>query len=292
MDQDIDQLEPSTPQLSIRLGSGLIILNLLDVIFILVVIFFPSNVLRIILVIPFLLFFPGFSILAAIFARKGEIGSTIRVVLSIGLSVVIVALTGLIFNYTVWGIRLEPILYSIASLVLLASIFAWLRQRRLIENERLDIQLNLTRLGWAKQIKDRVITIILMFAILGGLCALIYTVAIPKEGETFTEFFILGKQGEAGDYPDKLKVGDEGRVNLVIINHEKMDVSYSIEVVIDGNTTDSLGPVVLVDEQKWESEVGFLARTLGDEQKVEFVLYKNDEAELCNELHLWIDVVE
>lgn len=292
MRQDRERLEPSAPQPGIRLGNGLILLNLIDAILILIVIFFPSNVLRIILVIPFLLFFPGYTLLLAIFARKEEIGGVERVVLSFGLSVAAVALIGLILNYTLWGISLEPILYSIVSLILITSIIAWLRQRRLIENERFGNKLNLTWLGWGKNVKDRVLTITLVLAILGALGILIYIVATPKEGEAFTEFYILGQQGKSGDYPEKLKVGDEGGVIVGIINHERMKVSYSIEVAISGNTTSVVGPVVLIDQQNWEGRVVFVAKEPGEDQKVEFVLYKNGEVAPYLELHLWVDVAE
>jgi uncharacterized membrane protein len=292
MQHDRERPEPSPAQPGIRLGNGLILLNLLDCILVFVIIFSPSNVLRIILVIPFLLFFPGYALITAIFPGKEEIGGVERVVLSSGLSIVVVSLIGLILNFTPWGIRLKPILYSVASLILMASVIAWLRQSGLTEHERFGIRLHLTFLGWGKNIKDRVLTITLVLAILGALCTLIYITATPKGGEAFTEFYILGQQGKSGDYPDKLKVGDEGGVIVGIINHERMKVSYSIEGAIGGNTTSVVGPVVLVDEQKWEGQVGFVAREPGEDQKVEFGLYKNGEKEPYLELHLWVDVAE
>ena len=37
-----------------------------------------------------------------------------------------------------------------------------------------------------------------------------YVIITPKEGEKFTEFYILGPNGTASDYPTELKVGEEG----------------------------------------------------------------------------------
>ncbi len=42
-------------------------------------------------------------------------------------------------------------------------------------------------------------------------------------GERFTEFYILGLEGKADNYPDELTVGEEGRVILGIVNHEHED---------------------------------------------------------------------
>lgn len=60
----------------------------------------------------FVLFLPGFMLLSALYPRSGELDALERVALSIGLSLAIVPLIGLVLNYTPWGIRLEPIMIS------------------------------------------------------------------------------------------------------------------------------------------------------------------------------------
>jgi hypothetical protein len=62
----------------------------------------------------FVLFLPGFLLLLALYPRSGELDTLERVALSIGLSLAIVPLIGLVLNYTPWGIRLEPIMISMA----------------------------------------------------------------------------------------------------------------------------------------------------------------------------------
>jgi uncharacterized membrane protein len=286
----------------IYLGNALIPLNLLTWVLILIIIFFPSNVLRIILGIPLLLFFPGYTLMAAIFTKKEEISGTARVALSFGLSIALVPLTGLILNYTPWGIRLEPILYSLALFIFIVSIIAWLRSRRLTRRERFGIELYLRLVSWAEALRllgrgegfwDKVLAITLLVAILGALGTLGYIIATPKTGETFTEFYILGPEGKAADYPAELKVGEEGRVIVGIINHEGKEVSYRVEVAIGDKKTTEVGPVTLADEQKWEGEVDFMPEVVGQNQKVEFLLYKDGEVEPYLEpLQLWVDVTE
>ncbi len=78
-----------------------------------------------------------------------------------------------------------------------------------------------------------------------------------------------------------------------IVNHEQREVSYRVEVVINNKKSYDIGPVVLVNEEKWEAKVGFVPEVAGENQKVEFVLYKDGEFEPYLELlHLWIDVSE
>lgn len=119
--------------MKIKIRNELIPLNVLVVVLIIAIIFFPSNALRIVLGLPFVFFFPGYALMAALFPGKKGINTIERIALSFGISIAIVPLIGLILNYTRWGIRLEPVLYSVASFIFIASIVAWLRRRRLPE---------------------------------------------------------------------------------------------------------------------------------------------------------------
>ncbi|UCE73895.1 MAG: DUF1616 domain-containing protein, partial [Methanomassiliicoccales archaeon] len=59
-----------------------------------------GNLLRIIFGIPFLLFLPGYSLISALWTRNSDLEGLERIALSLGLSIAIVALTGLGLNYT------------------------------------------------------------------------------------------------------------------------------------------------------------------------------------------------
>ena len=113
----------------IKLLSQLIGLNLLGWVLILVIILFPTNVLRIILGIPFLLFFPGYTMMAALFAKKEGMSGFERLALSFGLSIIVVPLIGLILNYTPWGISLIPVVLSLFALTLIFATVALSRER-------------------------------------------------------------------------------------------------------------------------------------------------------------------
>lgn len=83
---------------------------------------FPSIYLRYLLSSLFLLFLPGFSLIKALFPAK-ELDDIERITFSLGTSIAIVPVIGLILNYTPIGIRLIPLTLSILILTLvLASI--------------------------------------------------------------------------------------------------------------------------------------------------------------------------
>lgn len=63
------------------------------------------------------LFLPGYSLVEALYPRGDELSPLERLALSIGLSLALEPLLGLILNYTPWGIRLDTILTSTALLI-------------------------------------------------------------------------------------------------------------------------------------------------------------------------------
>lgn len=66
----------------------------------------------------FVLFLPGYSLIEALYPRGDELSPLERLALSIGLSLALVPLVGLILNYTPWGIRLDPIIASLSGVTL------------------------------------------------------------------------------------------------------------------------------------------------------------------------------
>ncbi len=277
------------------------LIDVLTILLILIITFSPSaTILRIILGLPLVLFFPGYNLIAALFPRKENLGGVERVALSFGLSIAVAPLMGLILNYTPWGIRIYPVLISLTAFILVMSGLAWHRRRRLAPNERfvVEIHSHLASPFEGKGVVDRALSAILIAAIIGAIGTLGYVIAAPKVGERFTEFYILGSEGKAGNYPEVLKVGEEGEIILGIVNHEQERASYWVEVRIDGGKAKmridgedrNMIEIELDHEEKWEREVGFMPQKAGKEQKVEFVLYKEGKPYFKDPLHLWVDV--
>jgi uncharacterized membrane protein len=67
-----------------------------------------------------------------------------------------------------------------------------------------------------------------VFVIIGSIGALVYSIAVPKVDERYTEFSVLNSEGQAKDYPEQLLLGNTGKVNLVIANRELQDTTYRI----------------------------------------------------------------
>ena len=114
---------------------------------------------------------------------------------------------------------------------------------------------------------------------LAAIGAIVYVTIFPTPGERFTEFYVVGVEGKAEGYPRELVIGEEGRVCLGIVNHEYQVMSYLVVIRIDGIQNEEIGPVLLEHEEEWKQEVGFIPEKTGENQGVEFLLFKEGEGE-------------
>jgi len=256
---------------------------------------FTSGALQIALGLLFVLFFPGYALLSALFPRQGSLSGIERTVLSFGLSIAVTPLIGLILNYTPWGISLYPILISVTVFILVASAIAWYRQQRLPPAERFSVAVNISLPKWRKMGSvDKVLSISLVVVILAALGSLGYFIATPKVGEKFTEFYILSVDGKAENYPRQVMQGETMELIIGIVNHEHEVTSYRIDIEINGSQVEQIRSKTLAHGEKWEEVVSFIPQNSGKNQKVEFWLYKDDKTEpyFKDPLHLYIDVSE
>ncbi|KUH34440.1 hypothetical protein APY94_02060 [Thermococcus celericrescens] len=213
--------------------------------------FFPDSIVRKALGLAFVLFFPGYVFITALFPEKKELDSLERLALSFGLSIAIVPLIGLALNYTPWGIRLTPILVSLTVFNTAFALTAIYRRETAIEPWIPWITMERVKkeLEWEESSKlDKALTVILIIAIITSIGALAYVITHPKPGEAFTEFYILGPGGIADDYPTELFVGENGTVIIGIVNHEHRNVTYYVQIWLVNLTWDNTTNTTLIHE--------------------------------------------
>ncbi len=213
-----------------------------------------ESAVRIALGLIFALFFPGYTLLAALFPKKGDLDGIQRLALSFGLSIAVVPLIGLILNYTPWGIGLYSILISILLFIAIMAGIAWYRRRRLSLEQRFEVQfhprLSLFSGFWRRQsLWNRVLAGLLVIAIMGVIGTLVYLVQTPEIGEKFTEFYVLGQEGKAEDYPREVALGEKAKVILVIVNREHETAEYLVEITVNAEKVEEIGPITLAHEE-------------------------------------------
>ena len=85
-------------------------------------------------------------------------------------------------------------------------------------------------------------------------------------------------------------MGEEGKVILGVINQEQEPMVYRVDVTINGEKKNEQGPMMLEYNERWEGEVSFMPEVASENQKVEFLLYKDGETDIYSSLYIWIDV--
>jgi len=249
---------------------------------------------RTILGILLVLFIPGYTLIAALFPKWGDLDGIERAALSFGLSIAVTPLIGLALNYTPWGIRLDPILISLTIFTLAMCAIAFLRRSKLPDEERFFVPFGQFAKGIKGSFKgesktERILSIILIISIILAISTTAYIIVKPKQGEKFTEFYILGANGTASNYPTNLTTGQNGSMTIGVVNHEYTTQDYLLVVKINGTILKNQ-TMTLTNGQKMEIPYTFTAGSTG-QKKLELLLYKlpNNQTEYRS-LHLWMNI--
>jgi uncharacterized membrane protein len=137
---------------------------------------------------------------------------------------------------------------------------------------------------------------------------------VPKEGEPFTEFYILGQNRTAADYPDRIIPGEDYPMYVGVGNHENADLHYTVETWLlltefDSTTNSSriltMDPGDRISFALAQNETTIFPYNLSVKKsgynRMEFLLFKENisDPELTGsdrinasyrQLHLWITV--
>jgi uncharacterized membrane protein len=116
-----------------------------------------------------------------------------------------------------------------------------------------------------------------------------YTVIFPPPTSNYTEFYILGADDKAGNYPTNLTVGETGNITIGVVNHEHQTVNYILRIDQDGKSIDEKN-LTIKNGEKLLIPFNFTATTNGM-GKIEFNLYKlPDQKNIYRSLYLQINV--
>jgi uncharacterized membrane protein len=248
---------------------------------------------RAILGLPFVLGCPGYTFVVALFPRRGDLGGIDRFGLSLGLSIVIDLLIGLLLNYTPWGIQIMPVLISLLVFVIFTSAIALYRRSKLPVAERFapiwEFDMPFSR---EVPLLERILFVMLILSIILVIAGIGYIVVTPIKSEAFTEFYMLGPDGTAGSYPANINVGEKAQVTLGIVNHEHELEDYHVEVMMGQYPLSKTGPILLDNEQKWQGPATFSATQPYHDLKVEFLLFRNGDNTPYQSLDLWVNVLQ
>lgn len=224
--------------ITIRYPIGIILCLFYCLVFIPFAIFNIQHILQMILGIPYLLFIPGYLFLLCLSPNssiKSELDYVTKIALSIGLSIAIVSLNGILLFYTPFGFNLPSILSSITIINVLCGIIAISRWRKLRKQRQNIISFPLFTLPLNSKL-DKILVTILICAITLTVTTAVFISFLPTKRESFTEFYILGSSGKTSNYPKNLTVGQPTSLTIGLINQEHKTIDYTIEIWLVNQT--------------------------------------------------------
>ncbi len=263
---------------------------------------FPDgNALRVAFGVPLLLFIPGYSLVSVLWPTNTEkgIGNLERIALSIGLSITIVAILGLLLSYTI-NFTLSMIVASNVIITFLLIGLAFYRRYVLPDSSKYVLNLSMQA-----EMGDKVFVGFIAAILVISVCLMTYMLVKPSDTEAYSELYILDSNGRTDSYPVNVSIYDISSVIVGIGCFEQTPVNYTIIVGIENateivyvghwNQTYSLSPnskigknITLAHENFIEESFSFNLPNPGRYKVTWELLIEGQPTDY--EVHLWIDV--
>lgn len=119
-----------------------------------------------------------------------------------------------------------------------------------------------------------------------------FSMAPLGAGDSYTEFYVLGQNGTASDYPENVTVGEKATVQVGVANFESRELTYTL-VVRTAETTIDTRQITLAPETRWEEPVTVAFDRPG-RTRLRLELYRGEatDGEPNQSLQLFVEVVE
>lgn len=215
------------------------------------------EVIQIVLALLFVLFLPGYALVAALFSND-SLGFPTRLLFSVGLSVALSALGGLFLNFTPWGIQAYSWVGLLSSITLIASCIAFVRRQK---QSRTAIKPDWPRLNIrpVQALQFGIAAIIIVAAF--GLAA---QGAVSQQNISFTQLWILPSD-----------TNNKNIVRVGIRNIENKTVQYKLQIESESISIYDWHSIELQPGQQWEETVS-LNIVQSHAKSVEAKLYRLD----------------
>lgn len=192
--------------------------------------------LRVILGVPFVLFVPGYALVAALLPAKEPLDGVERVALSLGLSLAITPLLALVIHYSPWDLSVDPVVLSLLGSTVLFSAIAGRRRTNVLPGRRFVPELPRISIpplsNWGGTTRLAVILAVASLVLLGGTAGVILAQRAGS-GRT-TEFALYNAQGQPGHYERDLAPGQTATEVVEVTNREDRNMRYRLQVVAGG----------------------------------------------------------
>lgn len=264
--------------------------------------------LRLALGLPFVVFLPGYAIIAALFPRENDrviasmfasersnsIDLAERIGLSVALSVATVGLTGLGLSSVGAGVGLQTVMLTVSGISLVALGVASIRRLRLSASERFTPSLHafwVSNAALSGRMNLVLNAAVILAVVLAGV-GIVFGTAGPDSQREYTELSVLSASADgeptADSYPTNLTRAEPTSLTVVIDNAEDSSTTYTAVVELQRLASDGQTPVArdkitqfqttLGRDQRIRRAVQVEPSLAGENLRLVVLLYRGDEA--------------
>jgi uncharacterized membrane protein len=269
--------------------------------------------------IPFLLFVPGYALIAALFPNRESMYQQHRLVglertlYAVVASICLAVIVGVNLDYTIWQIRPVPVVSALAVVTYLSTLVALYRRKTSSsETTKSAVQFN-TLSNSRRQPSDgdvRLGSIVVGVAIVVALVSVALVAAQPQRGETYTELGLLTENNgtlQADGYPEEMALGESSELYFTVVNREQQQTDYVVVVQLTqttptGDVTESARlntySETISPGDTWQQRHTVTAVLEGERLRLTYLLYRDGIPEqptvdnAYRETHIWIDVTQ
>jgi len=223
-----------------------------------------GNLIRILVSIPMLILFPGYILVSILWPKKEGLAETERIGLSIGLSLVVVAIIGLAINYFPYTLSQVPIVSMLLGFIIAGSILIFILRGKIPDDEMYVMDISASRLlGSDKNLAVNMITILLAIAVIS--ITLFY---VGDNSESYTNFYILDDEEMMVNYTSVAFVNESIGFIAVVESHQENTTIYSLNTTLEdmnGNNVSHISDreFVLADGEVERIDVDLIINNTG-----------------------------
>jgi|GEM_PF-4545805 len=251
--------------------------------------------------ILYVLFIPGYMFVLVLFPRRTMPGY-VRGVMAFGTSLLLTWFYSLFLMLSGLNVNLGYLSGIFTAHLLLFTIIVIMQRRKFSDHYApwIDIKTVAEKINKIR-IKLEISSIlnILLVIFVGVIIILASTIILaPRNGERYTEFYLLNGSGSHDSYDDSVVSGGEVNLTLGIVNHEGEKIRYDV-LIFQINSTINNGTIInnkmlyigqintTLDHvdidlngdfvKQWEERISVRPTEVGN-YKLLFVLYKNNDS--------------
>jgi uncharacterized membrane protein len=252
------------------------------------------SLVRIPLALVYVLFIPGYLIQVLFFPYRGDLDGFERFGLSLGLSLSVVSILALFIDRALRRFDISAITCGQLGVILVLSVLVIFRRLYIPGNLAYVPGLSQAICSLVSRLRkaDRRRLAILLCAslVIGTLLSLNLIAAASTR--LMTEFYILGADGLAEDYPREVEVGEPVRLTAGIHNLEEDSATYSIAIRTRDQQVSKHETLTLQAGEMWQGELVFKLQQSGEHQPVDILLDRANYPAPYRALRIWLNVCE